>query len=137
MISFEDYFGEWLNHKDATDERKVNAVRLLSCVDGLERLAVADGVAFPVNPVTGSGVSGRDYGGFRPQSCPVGTPHSAHKEALAVDRYDPDGAIDEWCLSNVDKLEQCGIYLEHPNSTKGWSHWTIRPPASGHTVFYP
>ena len=122
---------------DVTEERKANAVRLLSCVDGLERLALADGVAFPVNAVTHSGVSGSEYGGFRPQSCTIGAPHSAHKEALAVDRYDPDGAIDEWCLANLDKLEECGIYIESPDSTHGWSHWTVRAPGSGHRIFIP
>ena len=137
MITFNEYFGPWLDHPDATDERKANAVRLLSCCDSLERLAMADGVAFPVNAATDSGVSGSEYGGFRPQSCPIGAPHSAHKEALAVDRYDPLGEIDTWCLNNLDKLEQCGIYLEAPVSTKGWSHWTVRAPASGHQVFFP
>lgn len=137
MISFAEYFGEWADHKDATDDRKANAIRLLSCCHSLELLALADGVEFPINYVTGSGVSGRDYGGFRPQSCPVGAPNSAHKEALAVDRFDPKDKIDEWCMKNLDAVRACGIYIEHPSATQGWSHWTVRAPRSGKTVFMP
>jgi hypothetical protein len=98
---------------------------------------VADGVVFPTNPATKTQVAGETYGGFRPQDCPQGAPHSAHKEGLAVDRYDPSGAIDSWLLKNQYALGSCGVYIEHPSTTKGWSHWSIRPPASGHHVFYP
>jgi hypothetical protein len=140
MISFDQYFGPWLTHKDATDERQANAVRLLSAVGMLERLALLDGVEFPDNPATGSGVSGSTYGGFRPQDCPQGAKHSSHKEGLAVDRYDPHGDIDKWCMMNSGiggKLEQCGIYIEHPKKTDKWSHWTVRVPGSGKRVFWP
>jgi hypothetical protein len=140
MISFEEYFGPWLGHEDATEERRANAVKLLTAVGLLERLAITDGVEFPDNPATGSGVSGQTYGGFRPQDCPQGAAHSSHKEALAVDRYDPHGDIDKWCVLNSEvggKLEQCGIYIEHPADTPGWSHWTLRRPGSGNRVFHP
>lgn len=140
MITFDQYFGPWISHKDATEERKVNAVRLLSCCKSLEAMALADGVQFPDNPATGSGVSGQTYGGFRPQDCPQGAPHSSHKEGLAVDRYDPHGDIDKWCMLNAGiggKLEQCGIYIEHPDATPHWSHWTVRAPGSGNRVFHP
>lgn len=137
MITFDQYFSDWIAHPDATEERQANAIRLLSAVSSLERLAITDGVEFTDNPVTGSGISGEKYGGFRYQACPQGALHSSHKEALAVDRYDPTGDIDKWCLMNLDKLEQCGIYIEAPASTHGWSHWTVRAPASGHRVFIP
>lgn len=140
MISFDEYFGPWLNHPDATEERRTNAVKLLTACRLLEVMARNDGCEFPTNPVTMTGVSGQTYGGFRPQDCPQGAAHSSHKEALAVDRYDPHGDIDAWCMLNAEpggKLEQCGIYIEHPDSTHGWSHWTIHAPGSGHRVFYP
>jgi hypothetical protein len=137
MITATEYFGKFHDHPDATNERKSNADTLLDACDALEALADADLVEFPDNPKTGSGVSGTQYGGFRPQDCPEGAPHSSHKEGLAVDRYDPNGRIDAWCMKNLDKLERCGIYIEHPDSTPGWSHWTIRAPASGHRVFFP
>lgn len=140
MISFEEYFGPWFDHPDATEERRANAVKLLTACRLLEVMALNDGCKFPTNPLTGSGVSGSKYGGFRPQYCPQGAPHSSHKEALAVDRYDPHGDIDAWCMLNAEvggKLEQCGIYIEHPDDTKGWSHWTLRRPGSGNRVFKP
>ena len=137
MISYQEYFGKWLGSPDATEERKTNAVKLLTSVRQLGLLATADGVIFLVNAATKSRVSGTEYGGFRPQSCPIGANNSAHKEALAVDIYDPRGDIDNWCFDNQDKLEQCGIYIEAPNKTIGWSHWTIRAPGSGKRVFMP
>lgn len=137
MITLQQYFGKWWNDPDATPTRVANAERLLLVCDELEALAVADGVEFPDNPATGSGVSGQTYGGFRPQSCPQGAPKSSHKDGLAVDLYDPENKIDDWCMKNQDKLKKCGIYIEHPDSTPHWSHWTIKPPGSGRTVFYP
>ena len=114
-----------------------NAERLLDAVGRLETMASADGVEFPDNPVTGSGGSGATYGGFRPQDCTQGALHSSHKEALAVDRFDPKDKIDEWCMKNLDAVRACGIYIEHPSATQGWSHWTVRAPRSGKTVFMP
>lgn len=136
-MTVEQYFGPWIKHPDATPKRKDNAARLMLAVARLEAHAVADGVVFRINPKTGSGVSGKQYGGFRPQDCPEGAPGSSHKDALAVDRYDPIGEIDAWCLRNLDILELCGIYIEHPSETCGWSHWTIRAPKSGRRVFFP
>ena len=137
MITIAQYFGPWRNHPDATPAKFANADRLLDSVNKLMAMAESDGVEFKVNPKTGSQVSGTKLGGFRPIDSTTGAPKSSHKEALAVDLYDPDEAIDKWCLDNLDKLEECGIYLEHPDSTVGWSHWQIRRPGSGNRVFYP
>jgi len=137
MITTEQYVGKWIASPDWTIDRQLNAKRLLDACAKLEALAEADGVEFPVNPATQSGVSGKTYGGFRPQNCTQGAPKSSHKEGLAVDRYDPKSEIDNWCLHNFDKLEVCGIYIEHPNYTMGWSHWTIRKPKSGNRAFNP
>lgn len=137
MITLQEYFGPHWDHPDATEERKANAERLLALCEKLELIALADGVRFPDNPVTGSGVSGNTYGGFRPQSCPQGAPNSSHKEGLAVDRYDPSNEIDAWCMENLKELNECGIYIEAPKSTPRWSHWTIKPPKSGKRVFIP
>ena len=136
-ITLAQYVGPWAKHPDLTPKRRDNAAHLLLAVARLEAHAVADGVTFRVNPKTGSGVSGSQYGGFRPQSCTQGSSKSAHKEGLAVDRFDPIGEIDAWCLQNLDVLERCGIYIEHPSETCGWSHWTIRAPRSGRRVFFP
>lgn len=137
MITIEQYFGKWIDHQDATEARKGNAKRLVIACEMLSAIAASDGVVFPTNPATKSGVSGQQYGGFRPQDCPIGAPHSSHKEGMAVDRFDPLNLIDDWCMDNLDKLALCGIYIEHPDATKHWSHWTIRPPLSGNRVFRP
>lgn len=140
MITLLEYFGKYHDHPDATKERKDNADTLLLACWNLEQMAKADGIKFRTNPTTGSQVSGTTLGGFRPQNCTIGAVKSSHKEGLAVDRYDPDEEIDKWCMLNSGvggKLEQCGIYIEHPSKTLGWSHWTIKAPRSGHRVFYP
>ena len=140
MITLEQYVGPHAESPDWTIARKANAVSLLTACSKLEQLAIADGVEFPVNPATNSQVSGQTFGGFRPQDCPQGSMHSSHKEGLGVDRYDPTNKIDAWCMLNSGKggkLEQCGIYLEHPSATNKWSHWTTRRPPSGNRVFYP
>ena len=137
LLTLDQYFGPWRNHPDATKLRRENAVRLLWSVDHLAAIAAADGVVFKPNPKTGSIVSGQQYGGFRPQSCCEGAQNSSHKEGLAVDLYDPIGIVDAWCMRNFDHLEACGIYIEHPTATVGWSHWTIRAPGSGRRAFYP
>lgn len=140
MITVEEYFGPWKDHPDATEERRQNAILLLHACSALEYFARRDGIEFPDNPHTGSGVSGKTYGGFRPQDCPQGAPQSSHKEGLAVDRYDPEDLIDKWCMAHSEAgglLESCGIYIEHPSATPGWSHWSTRRPKSGKRVFYP
>lgn len=138
MITFDHVVGKWADSCDLTAQRVANITgSLLPAVNHLLAWMIGDGITPKINPATRTYVSGQQYGGFRPQSCPEGAPHSAHKEGLAVDLYDPDGAIDAWCLTNLDKLEGCGIYIEHPDATRGWSHWTTRAPASGRRVFHP
>lgn len=137
MITLEQHFGAWWRHPDHTPARDDHAHALLEACARLETEMVAEGVVFVTNPKTGSEVSGALYGGFRPQSCPQGAPHSAHKEGLAVDRYDPLGHIDAWLMAHPDALERHGIYIEHPDHTPGWSHWSIRAPRSGKHIFYP
>lgn len=137
MFTLTDYVGPHADSPDWTDERSAQAERLIAACAKLQALMVADGVKFQINPRTGTTISGEIYGGFRPQSCKEGAPHSAHKEGQAVDRYDPLNEIDNWIMDHQDVLVTCGIYIEHPSATPGWSHWGIRAPASGRHVFYP
>lgn len=135
-----DYVGKWSKSPDWTPARQANAQRLLTACNALEAIAVKAGVKFQVNPKTKSQVSGETYGGFRPQDCPEGSPGSAHKEGMAVDRYDPDGAIDEWLNTSKEAqnaARQLGLYFEAKSFTNGWSHWGIRRPASGNLFFIP
>lgn len=135
MITLDDYFSKWRDK--ATDEHVANAVALLRAVNALHDALVGMGVTFPYNPNTKSLVSGSQYGGYRPQDCCEGAPKSAHKQGLAVDIYDPNGEIDLTLYNHQELLPQYGIYIEHPEKTKGWSHWSIKSPGSGRHIFYP
>lgn len=137
MITLEEYVGPHANSPDWTPERQAKSIKLLAASAALEAEMVADGINFPINPATKSGVSGQTLGGFRPQASTTGAPNSAHKDGEAVDRYDPKGEIAKWCMAHQDRLKAHGIYMEHPSATKGWCHWGIRRPGSGNTVFYP
>lgn len=135
MITLAQYLGQ--HSKAATPAHRKNAAALLVAVEALYVEAVLDGVEFPVNPATGSQISGQTYGGYRPADCPIGATNSAHKQGMAVDLYDPDGKIGAWCLANQSKLKKHCIFIEHPSKTPAWSHWSIKPPKSGKQVFYP
>lgn len=137
MITLAQYAGPWIGSPDFTPERRANAEKLLLAASRLEMRMSAAGVVFPTNPATNCGVSGKLYGGFRPQACTIGARRSNHKEGLAVDLFDPNSKIDAWCMTHLDVLEECGIWIEHPEKTDGWSHWQCVPPKSGRRVFYP
>lgn len=143
MITLAQYVGKHAGSPDWTPARQGNAVDLLVACAKLEQIMLNAGVIFPDNPATRSGVSGLIFGGFRPQSCPQGAPHSSHKEGQGVDRYDPHNLIDKWLADDYAKhgkksaIVRCGIYIEHPNATDTWSHWTTRPPKSGNRIFIP
>lgn len=123
--------------KDWTAERQASAGRLLEAVNALMSEALGAGVMVKINPKTGSQVSGKTYGGFRPQSCTEGAPNSSHKEGSGVDVYDPAGELDVWLMKNVDRLVHYGLYIEHPSKTLGWCHLTTRAPRSGNRIFFP
>jgi hypothetical protein len=140
VISLEEYFGIKGKHPDCTQQRRANAVQLMSRVNTLLARAAEDGAyEWEVDPDTGTNISGTrggaGDGGFRLSTSTTGAPGSAHKEAQAVDIYDPDGALDEWITDEV--LQQCGLYREHPAQTMGWCHLQTRAPKSGNRTFYP
>lgn len=135
MISLADYIGPHAASPDWTVERMANAATMLEDVNPLLAEAEAAGVKLEMNPHTKSLVSGTQYGGFRPQDCPEGAPHSAHKEGLAVDIYDPHGDLDRWLTDLI--LEKHDLYREHPSVTLSWCHLSSRAPASGKHTFYP
>jgi hypothetical protein len=87
------------------------------------------------NPATGTYVSGQTYGGFRPQSCPIGAPNSSHKQGEGVDIYDPNNALDNWISDGI--LAKHDLFREAASATSGWVHLTSRAPKSGKRSFYP
>lgn len=137
MITLEEYVGPHADSPDWNEDCRASGAELVEVVNALMGLAEDDGVPFPINPATGTQISGRTYGGFRPQDCSQGAPDSSHKQGKAVDLYDPKGVIDQWLMDNVRLLETFDLYIEHPSATKGWAHITTRAPRSRNRVFYP
>ncbi len=132
MITLDDYFGKWLMHPDATEQRKANAGLMLKLVNAL---LLEYPYSVEINPLTKSRISGATYGGFRPQDCPQGAPTSSHKEGRGIDIYDPHGTLDDWLGDTL--LAQYGLYRESPDSTHGWTHLSDRAPPSGRRTFRP
>lgn len=135
-ISILDYFGE----KQHTPAQEDDADDLLIRVNALIDEAVESGrFKREIDPDTGSEISGAKGGagdgGFRLSSSTTGAPNSSHKQAKAVDVFDPHGALDDYCTDEI--LAAHGLYREAPHSTPGWCHLTIRAPKSEHRTFEP
>lgn len=64
---------------------------------------------------------------------------SRHQSAEAVDLADPEGDLDQWLLDNQRLLESCGLWIEHPATTRGHCHLQSVPPKGGsrRRVYYP
>jgi uncharacterized protein YcbK (DUF882 family) len=79
--------------------------------------------------------------GWRPEAVNASISNAAkksnHVKGLACDFKDGDGELDKWCMTNLKVLEDCGLYLEHPDATLGWCHLQCVPPKSGNRVFKP
>ena len=137
MFTISDYVGVHIKSPDWTDKRQDNAAKLILACTPLQLRMESEGIQFHINPKTGTTISGETYGGFRPQDCPIGAPESAHKQGLAVDRYDPGNEIDDWLVAHPEALVEFGIYIEAPSSTPHWSHMSTRNPPSGKHIFLP
>lgn len=136
MISLLDYFGG----KQHSPEQEDAADDLLLRANALIDEAVADGdFKREADPDTGCEISGArggsGDGGFRLSNAVTGAFNSSHKQAKAVDVYDPYGALDDWITDET--LERHGLYREDPKDTPGWTHLTTRPPKSGKRTFIP
>ena len=134
-LTIEQYFAGYPGDSGITQQMRDNAGVLLGLVNPLLDDAASAGFELPINPKTGSLVSGEHDGGWRPQNCPIGAPGSAHKQSMAVDIYDPDGDLDGW-LDDI-ALASYGLFREDPGSTRGWLHVTYRAPHSGKRTFFP
>lgn len=87
--------------------------------------------------------------GYRPPAInidiPGAVPGDAHEDCNAVDLSDGGGSLAVFCLANVDRMKQAGLYMEDPRYTRtllnkgrrGWVHLQRRPVPSGHVVFIP
>lgn len=79
--------------------------------------------------------------GWRPPSVNASIANAAkrsnHMLGLACDFADADGSLDKYCMENLNVLKDLGLYLEHPDATKGWCHLQVVSPKSGNRVFRP
>lgn len=141
MISLNDY---WMGRDKqyplalSTVIRR-NAETTVELANKLLTLAKVAGVTLETNPRTKTIVSS----GWRPPGVNAAVPGAAakskHMTGQAIDLYDPDGDLDDWCMSEDGQkvLADLGLWLEHPSATKGWCHVQTVPPRSGRRVFYP
>jgi hypothetical protein len=148
MITVLQYFAKKLGNPECTVQMHDRAEILL---DKVNRLIITaeecQAFVLEIDPDTGSGISGSrggaGDGGFRLSGSTTGAAKSAHKQAHAVDVYDPGNRLDSW-LSMYETenggnlmLEQYGLYREAPASTNGWCHLQDTPPGSGRRTFNP
>lgn len=133
MITVDQYLEHGRTIETPSDEVVANATQIVELANQLLGLAAADGVGCAAQP--------RLTSGWRPASfnaTVVGaSATSKHMSGQAIDVADPEGALDDWCVRNMEALVDLGLYLEHPASTKGWTHVQCVAPRSGNRVFYP
>jgi hypothetical protein len=139
MITLSDYYlGRDRTHAHLLgSDLRANAARTVEVANKLLILAKGAGVTLESN-----GHGHIVNSGWRPPDVNAGTPGAAlrslHMQCKAIDLFDPDGDLDDWCLANADTvLKDLGLWLEHPAATKGWCHVQLVPPKSGRRVFYP
>lgn len=134
MITLPQYFAG----KPRNQAQEGEATELLDRVNDLIEAYERDtGWQIQTCPNTGSQISGSKGGsgdgGFRLPSATTGSQHSAHKEARAVDVYDPDNHLDQWV--NDDILESFDLWRESPEDTSRWCHLQTR--AASRRTFQP
>lgn len=66
-----------------------------------------------------------------------GAKNSAHKSLEAVDFVDNSKKIKDFVKVNEKVLEECNLYMEHPDNTPTWCHLQIRKTLSGKRIFKP
>lgn len=134
MISTEDYFRDSrANYAFVPSENDLaNAVDLLERVSALEEDFVEDGGQV-FSMTSGHRCRAKTLDliakGYR---AAVG---GKHESAHAVDVADPLNELDAWL--DDEKLASYGLYREHPDATKGWTHLQNVPPGSHNRTFKP
>lgn len=66
-----------------------------------------------------------------------GAKKSSHLTGCACDIADSDGLLKDYLRTNPELLEECDLYAEDFDSTKGWVHLSSRPSKSGKRIFKP
>lgn len=129
-ITLQDYFGKMV--LVALDKTlRDNATTLITRVNRLMRQFGQDRyVLLGFQPTPDAVFDIEQYQAFLP---------SKHQTAEAVDLADPEGDLDQWLMDNQKFLESCGLYIEHPATTRGHCHLQTVPPKGGsrRRIFYP
>lgn len=108
-----------------TDEMIKNYNTLIPLVNQLLEIFFIDNKDAPRRNVTS---------GYRPAEINATIPGAAkksnHMKCAAVDLGDSDKLLGEWCVKNIDKLKQIGLYMESLSTThklkgKEWVHLQI------------
>jgi hypothetical protein len=114
------------HHAELTPELRANARETVRRVNRLLQRA---------------GLARKVTSGWRPAAVNATVPGAAkgskHITCIAIDLEDQDGALDAWCMANLEVLEELGLWLEHPDATPDWCHLQTLPPRSGNRVFEP
>lgn len=79
-------------------------------------------------------------GGYRPEimienHALPGCPHDAHSDCTGIDLHDPNLDISKRLLEDPAILEEVGLYMESPVSSKNHLHLQSRAPKSGNRIF--
>lgn len=141
LITPEQVIGRYDAHPSLTPLKRHNIHLTCGLVNVICFEAEADGVILEDDPDTGTAISGSrggaGSGGLRvPEIISVAV-LSPHYDGNAIDRTDVNRKLMRWCLSNVDRLKELGLYLEHPQWTSVWVHFQRIPPKSGTRFFIP
>lgn len=130
LLTLEQYLGPWIA-EHPSDDVCTNALDLLAKVNALlERIQHIEAARSP-----------RVNSGWRPAKYNATVPNAAvkskHITGQAIDLSDPEGELDEFLEANQQYLIDAGLFIEHPLSTKNWTHLQSIPPRSGRRCFYP
>ena len=92
---------------------------------------------------TGDDEERRVNSGWRPPAVNAAVknakPRSRHLTGEAGDLGDDDESLDTWLMTEAGQkaLEECELWMEHPDATPRWCHLQCAPPGSGRRVFFP
>lgn len=131
MISLDAYFGQ--HPGDAPSAAtKANALSLIARVNTL-LIGLPPEIECAHKPIVNSG--------WRPAwfnaTVPGAAPKSKHITGEAIDLADPEGELDEFLFRHPQRLIDHDLWLEHPSSTRRWTHLQSVPPRSGNRIFFP
>ena len=62
---------------------------------------------------------------------------SKHLTGQAVDIADADRFLADWCVANLEVLEELELWMEDPRWTPRWIHLQTVPPKSNRRVYIP